>query len=346
MAILDFSKASDTVSHSKLLHKLSCHGIRNHTLNWIKSWISDRSQQVFLNGATSSQVRVKAGVPQGTVLGPLMFLIFINDIAENTQSQVRLFADDCLLYRKISDSSDSEILQSDLDRLCTWASSWQMRFNEKKCYILHISSKKAKRKCTYTMNNINLETRSHNPYHGVELQDDLKWTKHINQATAKANRNLGFLRRNLHKCPERVKEQAYCALVRPHLEYASAAWDPYLQKDKKQLEAVQRRAARFVKNEYSREPGTVTSLYRELDWDTLEKILHGSVHIALPQYLLAKSRYTRSTLRSRFASVSTSCNAYKYSFIPRTIQQWNSLPVNVMSIADSQEFKQKLAQLT
>ena len=119
MAILDFSKAFDTVSHSKLLHKLSYYGIRNHTLNWIKSWISDRSQQVVLNGATSSQVRVKSGVPQGTVLGPLMFLIFINDIAENTQSQVRLFADDCLLYRKISDSSDSEILQSDLDRLCT-----------------------------------------------------------------------------------------------------------------------------------------------------------------------------------------------------------------------------------
>ena len=207
------------------------------------------------------------------------------------------------------------------------------------------------------MNNINLETRSHNPYLGVEFQDDLKWTKHINQATTKANRNLGFLRRNLYKCPEKVKEQAYCALVRPHLEYASAAWDPYLQKDKTQLEAVQRRAARFVKNEYSREPGTVTSLYRELDWDTLEKrrkilrltmfhkMLHGNVHIALPQYLLAKSRYTRSTLRSRLASVSASCNAYKYSFIPRTIQQWNSLPVNLMSITDSREFKQKVALL-
>ncbi len=98
------------------------------------------------------------------------------------------------------------------------------------------------------MNDIALELRTHNAYLGKELKNDLKWTKHINQTTAKANRGLGFLRRNLSKCPERVKEQAYCALVRPHLEYASAAWDPYLKKDINQLEAVQRRSARFVKN--------------------------------------------------------------------------------------------------
>ena len=357
MAILDFSKAFDTVSHSKLLYKLNHYGIRNNTLNWIESWITNRTQQVVLNGATSNQVQVKSGVPQGTVMGSLMFLLFINDIAERTQSQVRLFADDCLVYRNINTNSDSLVFQRDLDLLCEWASQWQMRFNEKKCYILHITNRRKKREHTYSMNGIDLDTRSHNPYLGVELQDDLKWTKHIEQATTKANRNLGFLRRNLRKCPETVKEQAYCALVRPHLEYAAAAWDPYLKKDIGRLEAVQRRAARFVKDEYSRTPGTVTSIYRDLNWDTLEKrrkilrltllhkVLHGGVYIALPSYIHTKTRYTRSSLRSRLTSISTSCNAYKFSFVPRTIQEWNNLPAHVTSLADSQQFKTQISQI-
>ena len=100
MAILDFSKAFDTVSHSKLLYKLDHYGVRTNTLNWIRSWITNRTQRVVINGTTSNQVPVKSGVPQGTVLGPLMLLVFINDIAERTQSRVRLCAEDCLIYRE------------------------------------------------------------------------------------------------------------------------------------------------------------------------------------------------------------------------------------------------------
>ena len=123
MAILDFSKAFDTVSHSKLLHKLDFYGIRGNNLEWIKSWITQRSQSVVLNGSSSDHVDVKSGVPQGTVLGPLMFLIFINDISEQTQSKIRLFADDCLLYRTINSIGDSKVFQQDLDLLCKWAAT-------------------------------------------------------------------------------------------------------------------------------------------------------------------------------------------------------------------------------
>ena len=154
----------------------------------------------MLNGATSDPVNVKSGVPQGTVLGPLMVLVFINDIAERTQSQVRLFANDCLIYRPINDSNDSYIFQHDLDLLCQWA-------RRGKCALMKPSDLETRR--------IELETRPHNPYLGVEIQDDLKLNKHIDQCTTKANRNLGFLRRNLSRCPESIKEQAYCALVRP-----------------------------------------------------------------------------------------------------------------------------------
>ena len=140
-------------------------------------------------------------------------------------------------------------------------------------------------------------------------------------------------------------------------EIAASSWDPYLKKDILKLEAVQRRAARFVKNEYNRTPGTVTSLYRDLQWDTLakrrkvlrltlfHKALTGDVCIVLPPYIHTKTRHTRSSLRSRLTSVSTSCNAYKYSFFPRTIQEWNTLPANVTSLNDSQLFKTQLSQL-
>ena len=144
--------------------------------------------------------------------------------------------------------------------------------------------------------------------------------------TTKVNRNLGFLRRNLNKCPKKVKEQVYCDLVRPRLEYAEAAWDPRLKKDILRLESVQMRAARFVKVEYSHTLGTVSTIYHDLNWDTLEKrrkvlrltllhkALHVNMHIALPSYIHTKTRYTRSSLRSRLSSVSTSCNVYKQGF--------------------------------
>ena len=130
MAILDFNKALDMVSYPKLIYKLGHYGIRNNTIYWIKSWIANRKQRVVLNGTTSNQVQVKLGGPLGTVLGPLMFLVFINNITERTQSQVCLFADDCLVYRIINNSLDSNIFKQDLDRLCEWANACQMRFKE------------------------------------------------------------------------------------------------------------------------------------------------------------------------------------------------------------------------
>ena len=130
MAILGFSKCFDTVSHSKLLYKSNFYGIQNSTLEWIKIFLTGRTQKVVLNGESSPEVRIKSGVPQGTVLGPLLFIIFINDIVEQTKSKRELFADNCLLYRTINAVSDSVILQTDLNHLCERASTWQMRIKK------------------------------------------------------------------------------------------------------------------------------------------------------------------------------------------------------------------------
>ena len=133
--LLDFSKAFDKVPHQRLLLKLQHYGIRGQFLSWIESFLTGRSQKVLVEGKTSSYVPVVSGVPQGTVLGPMLFLIYINDLPKNVTSTTRLFVGDSLLYRRIRTTEDHRILQEDLSRLETWERDWQMSFNQLKCEV-------------------------------------------------------------------------------------------------------------------------------------------------------------------------------------------------------------------
>ena len=354
MLILDFSKAFDTVAHQRLLLKLEHYGIRGQLLEWIRSWLTTRRQKVVVDGERSSEVPVKSGVPQGTVLGPLMFLLFVNDIGRNISSKLRLFADDTLLYREIKNKEDTSKLQQDLNTLEKWSKTWQMRFNPKKCVVQRIYKTRQPVIKDYQLMGHTLEAASHSTYLGVELARDLSWNEHINRITTKANRSLGFIRRNLNKCPEKVKEQAYIALVRPHLEYACCAWDPYLKKHVEQLDMIQRRSARFVKNNYRREEGTVTSLLEHLKWKTLQqrreqfrlllmfKMVKNLIGISIPHYVSGANKGTRGYHELRFRQLSTNTDMYKYSFLPRTICQWNLLPPSTLECATIDAFRQKL----
>ena len=242
VAILDFSKAFDKVPHDKLLHKLDNYGVRGRTHSWIKSFLCDRLMRVVVDGETSSEVHVESGVPQGTVLGPLLFLTFINDLPDSVSilSKIRLFADDCLLYRQIKSREDHTALQDDLNRLEKWSLDWGMSFNASKCYILSVRKSSAH---FYVLNNTILKEVKTNPYLGVTLSDDLKWTTHIGKITSKASSVLGFLRRNLRFCPPQVRKTAYLALIRSTLEYASNFWDPSQQGQIDKLERLQRKSA-------------------------------------------------------------------------------------------------------
>ena len=140
MIFLDFSKAFDTVPHQRLLTKLQYYGINNKIYHWISNWLTKRSQRVLVNGSSSSYVPVISGVPQGTVLGPLMFLLYINDINKNIiSSKLGLFADDCVIYKTIYNKDDSITLQKDLSTLSDWARIWQMNFNIDKCILLRFT---------------------------------------------------------------------------------------------------------------------------------------------------------------------------------------------------------------
>ena len=272
--MLDFAKAFDKVPHARLLHKLDFYGVRGNTNKWISSFLGDRKQQVLLENCHSSSAEVLSGVPQGTVPRPLLFLAYINDLPEVTKSSnPRIFTDDTLLFRPITNQHDSDLLQQDLTALEEWEKMWQMDFNASKCSVIHILPSKRKHviDSSYTLHGQTLETVEESKYLGVTISDNLTWTRHTENVTGKGNKTLGFLRRNFKDCTTQVKAATYTTMVRPTLEYATTVWDPYLQKDIKAVEQVQRRAARYVLNDYStRTPGCVTGMVSKLHWESLE----------------------------------------------------------------------------
>ena len=225
--------------------------------------------KVVVEGESSEEAVVESGVPQGTVLGPLLFLCHLNDMPEAVNSTVRLFADDCLLYKEIDSIADQEVLQEDIKNLGKWAEKWGMKFNAAKCQILQIKPKN--RTFIYKMGGVPLQVVTDCSYLGVNLSHDLSWKNHINQTTKKASSTVGFLRRNLRNCPQDCKKLAYCSLVRSKLEYAATVWDPYTKNEIDKLERVQRQAARFIKNDYrNRDPGCVTKMLEDLELPLLE----------------------------------------------------------------------------
>ena len=337
--LLDFSKAFDKVSHPHLSAKLNHYGIRDNTLEWINSFLSNRKQSVSVNGTHSSWVNVTSGVPQGSVLGPVLFLLYINDINDHIQSTIKLFADDSILYREIQNPQDLAILQADLNTLADWADNWLMSFNVKKCAILSITRKRSPLIHTYTLREECLNRVKKHDYLGVTVSDDLNWNDHCSKVSAKASRTLGLLRRTLSPCSKRVKSRAYQTLVRPQLEYASEVWCPNTATQVKRIEQVQLSAARFVMSDYRRETH-VSQMVQQLNWDLLHtrrlvqiscmmyKIQYGLVNITTPPCFIRASHIS-PRLDHPLKYVNThipTINVYKYSYFPRAVSIWNRLP--------------------
>ena len=350
--IMDFSKAFDTVPHQRLLTKLKYNGIAGSLLTWMRHFLTKRTQQVVIDGFSSDRVYVSSGVPQGTVLGPAMFLMYINDLPRNVNSTVRLLADDCIMYKRIMSANDPVTLQEDINTLCTWQHHWLMKFNIRKCFAMHVTHKKNPIRTTYKVGEMALQAVENHTYLGVQLNNKLNWNHHIVKTTAKANSTLGLLRRNLYHCNQSVKSTAYKTLVRPQLEYCATIWDPHHQVYINSLEAVQNRAARFVKRDFSRD-SSVSSMVKDLGWKSLEerrltarltllyKASHqlAAINISKYQNTSTTRRMTRQTSALSFNYPKPSKDCYKYSFLPRTVAQWNTLPPTIRNSPTIESFK-------
>lgn len=198
---LDFEKAFDKVPHNHLFLKLSRLNLHYLVFQWIRDFLCNRQQFVHANEHSSSLAPVTSGVPQGTVLGPLLFLIYINDLPTNISSGIRLFADDCVLYHPINNSNDILCLQSDLSQIEAWCHKWLMSLNASKTSLLTFHRKTSYPARDYIICGSSISAVNTYKYLGINLTSDLSWHTHITSITNSANRVLGFLRRNIRLAP-------------------------------------------------------------------------------------------------------------------------------------------------
>ena len=240
----DFSKAFDSVAHRRLLLKLESFDIAGEVLNWIKSFLKGRTQCVKVDGKVSEWKSVVSGVPQGSVLGPLLFVIFINDIPSQVKfNTCKLFADDCKIYGEVR-CGDVNSLQHDLHKLDTWTKIWQLPFNASKCKVMHLGTRN-KRDQYVIYDRVLEETRIQKDL-GIIIDDSLKFHVQAAAASKKANQILGLLKKAFKTRDAKTIIALYKSMVRPHLEYGNAIWGPFYQMDISLIESVQRRATKLI----------------------------------------------------------------------------------------------------
>ena len=356
--LLDFAKAFDKVSHKKLMAKLKHNGVDGSTLFWIEDFLRSRTQVVVVDGEESDVAPVTSGVPQGTVLGPALFLVYINDLPDGLTCTPRLFADDCLLYRIINSDADTEAVQADLATLEAWERKWDMEFAEDKCKVLTITLKHKRniRIKDYKIHNYLLKRVDSAEYLGVKLDSKLNFNAHIGALCKKATSARQFLQRTLPACDRNTKAQTYTTFIRPIVEYAASAWDPHnckgLQRQRDRLEAVQNKCARFATNQWKRQDSSVTAMKSDLKWEPLQerraksrilmmhKVKFG--YVAIPAHLLVEKSNT--TMITRGASQkhhvpNARIVARERSFMYAAPTMWDALPSDMTTEPDHESFR-------
>jgi hypothetical protein len=242
---LDFAKAFDSVVSAKLLHKLNCYGINSLPLNWIQEFASNRTQRVKVGSSLSSPSLVSSGVPQGSVLGPILFFVFINDICNlvTNDVEIKLFADDVKLYLEITDDSSGCKIQSCLDNISRWCNEWQLNLSPTKCAVLSIGYKGFD--FCYKVNNIAIQHVSSFKDLGVTIDQSLSFENHIHTICATASQRAALILKCFTSRQPALLIRAFTTYVRPLLEYASCIWSPFKLNLIDKIESVQRH---FTKN--------------------------------------------------------------------------------------------------
>ena len=241
---LDFKKAFDKVPHRRLMAKVRALGVQGTVAAWLECWLSERQQRVVVDGASSRWSQVTSGVPQGSVLGPLLFLIYINDLDVGIISRISKFADDTKLGTNAANADAVHNMQQDLARIGEWSERWHMPFNLEKCKVMHVGATNPN--ANYSLLGSELATTTAEKDLGVWITNDFSFRKQSIEAEKRAQKLLGYIARQFRYKEQDTILNLYNALVRPHLEYAVQFWSPRHECDIERLEKVQKRATKLI----------------------------------------------------------------------------------------------------
>jgi hypothetical protein len=367
LILLDFAKAFDKVSHAKLIQKLEAYGVNNILVKWIESFLTGRKQRVIIGDNNSDWEDVTSSVPQGSVLGPLLFIIFINDLPDRVKNECRLYADDSKLIGVIEKDDDVVDIQKDIDSMQNWAQTWQMSFNYDKCKVMHFGKKNKENMYTMELGTGEQPHRIEKSLVerdlGLMLSSDLKWVTQVEKATKAAKAIVAQIKNSFSYFDAELVRLLYVSLVRPHLEFAVPVWNPHLKGDIEELENIQHRATRLLpslkKVEYKerlRKLRLTTLETRRKRGDLIQfyKIVNGLDHIKWkkgPEKIVQGDKNGPAArnlrkggicFRREPANICTSRNEF---FLNRVIPFWNELPQKVREAKTLNCFKAGLDDL-
>ena len=355
LLFLDVSKAFDKVWHKGLIYKLKKIGIKDELLAFFRDYLSDRQQRVALRGALSSWITIKAGVPQGSIMGPILFLIYTNDLPNEVSSIIKMFADDTILGAAGNTSEDcANTLQPNIDKLAAWAKKWKIKLNPSKTKCLTISRKKNLFSPLILNNRLVEEVQSH-CHLGLRLQNNGKWKNQIDHMVSRASKRLGILKAHGRRFGRKPLLKLYLAYIRPILEYGDYIWSNITKEEEERLEKVQLAAIRIITGN---KMGTGQfGLYRELD---LPKLTVRRYTSRLIKFYDVFHRTTRARMNRNDFETIDQRNPYpsrrrndltipmintelsRRSFKNAGIRDWNALPCSFREITEKKLFKRKL----
>ena len=341
---LDISKAFDKVWIKGLLYKLRRAGIGGKLHDCLSDYLSNRRQRVLLPGGESDWTIIKAGVPQGSILGPILFLIYINDIVDEIHSNIKLFADDTSLFLIVDNpESTANTLQTDINKIISWSHDWLVTFNPSKTESLLISRKsKHIQHPPLSMSNQIISEVSMHKHLGVLLSNNCTWHSHIDHIKEKSWARINLLRKLKFTLDRRSLEIIYFSFIRPLLEYADVIWGNCTTYEKIELDKIQNEAGRVVTG--ATKLVSIEDLYNDTKWEKLEcrrqkhrlilfyKMVNGLTPAYLstlvPPYINDVSRYSLRNANN-IQAVAARSSLYSNSFLPTAIREWNELPLEI-----------------
>ena len=353
----DINKAFDRVWHKGFLIKLQTAGITGNLLSWFTDYLNDRQQRVVLPAGSSSWTPINAGAPQGSILGPLLFLLYINDIVENINSSIRLFADDTSLYIIVDDPIQAaEQLNSDLEKVNRWAKQWLVTFNPGKSeYILFSRKVNKPHHPPVLMDQKQINEVTSYKHLGIIFSSDCTWHEHLEQIKTKAWAQINVMRKLKFKLDRKSLKTIYFSFIRPLIEYADVVWNNCTQYEVNELEKIQNEAARIVTG--ATKLVSINSLLTETGWETLATrrkqhkltLFYKMQNDLSPEYLASLVPPTVGSTSSYplrksndFYILHTYSQLYYNSFLPSLVREWNELPEQTRDSASLNIFKTRI----